>query len=271
MVLCVFDATLPSVAVSAAGLNESGLSSSLSQIDEVRPADGSVVASASMANASWSRANASTDGAFDMAYQAHVAILSSGPAPTQVGSVDVRTDYILPAYASSAATNLTSVTARLQVSNWTWQAPGDQLDILVPLWPTFASAEHLSVANSATPTVTSIANSSGSLRESFQFGLVANATTPLGVTVPISVAPAMTVHPGAASVALKIGTAAGGFRSLTYVAQIGVHLPASVAGIPLYEFALVGAAAGVVSILVAVGTRAVRRRPSDLTYVEEEP
>lgn len=270
LVLCVFDSSLPSVAVSSPGVDDSGLSSSVSQIDEVA-ANGSVVARAPMAGVSWTRTNASTSDTFIMAYQANVSVRANTGVGPVVGAVTVQIDYALPAYQESESTDLNSVAAELQISDWPWQAVGDQLVVWVPLWPTFTTTEHLSTEGATSPLITSVANSTGSAREYFQIEQFANATIASGATVSVPVAPMASVQPSFASVALTIGSAAGEYRTVVYLAHIEVALPSSIAGIPLYDFALVGLGGALVSIVVAVGARRVRRRPSDLMFVDETP
>jgi hypothetical protein len=270
VVLCVFNSTSPSVAVSAFGLNDSGLSSSLSQVAEVNP-EGATVAVASVAQASWNAWNASVDDTFDQAYQAHVALLpASGSAPP-LGAADLRVDYTLPAYAGSGSGSLSSVTAVFQVSNWSWQNPADRLVLTLPLWPTFAQAEHLGGQGSNGAEVTSWSTATGDAREYVQLSDRANATPVGGATASVGVSPVVSLSPSFASVNVTVGSSAGDFVSMSYVATVSIAVPAHLAGLPLYDYALVAGAAAALSILVAAGTLRVRRRPSDLQYVEEEP
>jgi len=241
----------------------------LQGIDEIQP-DGSVVAAAAMSLANWSMRNASSPDTFDMSYAAHVAVRSVGVNSAVVGSVDVRMDYVLPAYRDSSPTNLAAVTAQLLISNWTWQGAGDRLAVQVPLSPTDPATEHLSAPSPAGTLVSSVDNATGIVREYFQIAELANATSTVGTQISVAVVPSLAILPGIGTVALTIGTGAGEFRSIVYDAEMGIPLPASVAGIPIYEFALVGLGATVISILVAAGARSIRRRPSDLMYVEEE-
>jgi hypothetical protein len=270
VVLCVFDPTSPSVAVSAFGLNGSGLSSSITQVAEVDAA-GATVAVASVPSAAWRAWNASTDDTFDQAYQAHDSLVAaSGPA-TPLGSADLRVDYTLPAYADFDSGELNTVTALFQVSNWTWQQSGDRLVLTLPLWPTFAQAEHLSAQAPNGSEITSWSTSTGAAREYFRLSGSANATSAGGAPVSVGVSPVVSLGPSFASVNVTVGSTAGNYASVTYSATVSIPLPAKVAGLPLYDYALVAGAAAALSILVAVGTRRVRKRPSDLQYVDEEP
>lgn len=270
LVLCDFNLTSPSVAVSALDVSGSGLSSGVPEITEITSM-GQAVAVASVANANWTVVNASTPDAFDLAYQAHVLLVApSGPA-TRIGSVDVHIDYILAEYAASNADNLSSVTAVLQISHWTWQGPGDRLVITLPLWPTFVHAEYLSSQSPAGPEITSSSNATGDPREYFLLSDDATATPASGAPKLVHVWPEVSLNPSFASVNLTVGSGAGAFTSLTYTALISIPLPSTVANLPLYEYVLVGGTATVVSIVVAAVTRRVRQRPSDMEYVEETP
>jgi hypothetical protein len=270
LVLCTFDPMRPSVAVSALDLNGSGLSSGITEVTEVNSA-ATPVAVASMVGATWAVVNASTSDTFDLAYRAHVALVAAGGAPIPSGSTDVRVDYVLPAYADSAPDNLSSVAAVFQVSNWSWQSPGDHLVITLPIWPTFAYAEHLTSPTPSGAGVTSSSYATGAAREYFQLSDRATALTSNGSTESVGVSPVVAVSPSLASVQLVVGSSSGNITSLTYTAHVSLPLPATLAGLPLYDYALVGSAAAAVSIAVAAGTRRVRQRPSDLEFVDEEP
>jgi hypothetical protein len=270
LVLCEFSATIPSVAVSALDLNGSGLSSGISEVAEVN-STGAVVANATMTGATWTVVNVSTPDTFDLAYQAHVVLTAASGSPTPLGSADVRVDYRLAAYADSAADHLNSVAAVFQVSHWTWQGSGDRLTIALPLWPTFPSAEHLGAQTSNGLEITSSSNAMDAPREYFLLAANATATPVSGAPESVSVSPLVRVSPSFASVVLTVAPAAGNFTSLTYTATVGIPLPSTLAGLPLYDYALVGGGAATLAIVVAVGTHRVRQRPSDLQYVEEEP
>lgn len=269
LVLCIFDTTSPSVAVSALDLQGSGLSSSISEVSEVN-ATGATVAVASMGSASWILWNASTDDTFDQAYQAHVPLVAPSEPSTPLGSTDLRVDYLLPAYSESGSSGLNSVTAVFQVSNWTWQTSQDRLVLTLPLWPTFDRAEHLSAQTSNGSEITSWSNATGAAREYFWLSDSATAVTPNGLPMLLGVSSAVNLSPNFASVNVTLAPSPGNFTSITYTASVSIPLPSTVAGLPLYDYALVAAAAGALSIMVAVGTHRVRQRPSDLQYVEEE-
>jgi hypothetical protein len=57
---------------------------------------------------------------------------------------------------------------------------------------------------------------------------------------------------------------------VSYTAHVGIVLPSTIAGIPLYDFALVGSLAVVIAVTVGLSARRIRAGPSDLIYVGEE-
>jgi len=143
--------------------------------------------------------------------------------------------------------------------------------ITLPLWPTFARAEHLSTQSPGGLEVTSSSNATGAPREYFHLAPSATATPVSGAPMSVGVSPSVSLAPSFATITLTVGTQAGSFTSLSYTAHVTVPLPSTLAGLPLYDYPLVAGAAAALSIAVAVGTRRVRQRPSDLKFVEEEP
>jgi len=265
VVLCVFDPTTPAVTVSSPTLNGTGLWAAVGAIQEVGP--GGTVATATLAEGSWIATNLSTDDFFELAYSGHVPILPTGvSAPT--GSVDLQIDFILPAYTGSGPTNEVDLTVHL--SNWSWQAPHDSMDLILPLASAFPPAERLVVGGPPGALMTGVSNQSGQPLEYLSTTQLASASAPGIATTNLSVYPSLTVLPASASVTVAFGTEAGAFHSLNYTTAIGVALPSTIAGFPIIDFVLVASAAVVASLGIAAGVRVVRRRPSDLEYVEEE-
>ncbi len=268
VVLCRFDSGTPSVSVSALGLADSGLSTAPGSIEEVSPA-GSLVATASLSGANWTATNDSTSDAFDQSYSAHVAIASSpGPAPT-VGSVDVRVDYDLAAYAENSRSNLSSVSMRWDISNWTWQESGDRLVLTLTAWPSVLSAERL-VASSPSG-LTSLAVGSGELREYLELPEVAASSVAGSSPTSVVVSPQLQVGPTNASIRLSVAASAGAFTSLTYSLTLGVPVSETFVGLPLSEYLLVLGAGSTVVVAAAVAARRIRQRPSGFVLVAEDP
>ncbi len=268
LVACDFNLTSPSVAVTAVGVAQSGLSSGVAGIAEVNPA-GQVVTLADWAGANWTARNASTPSEFDLAYAADLLLVAPGAPAPPTGTTEVQVDYILAGGGDAYEGNARSVEALLQISNWTWQASGDHLVVNLPVWPTFASTERLAASGPGALEITSSSNATGALREYLVLSDNATAAGVGGRTEPVGVVPLIRLTPSFASVNLTIGSGAGEFSSLRYAAVIEIPVPSSIAGIPLYEYVIVGSLAGVVSVLIAVGARRVRQQLSDSEYAEE--
>jgi hypothetical protein len=267
---CDFAAAQPTASISALAVNRSGMSTSVSSIEEVR-ASGSVAALARLSAANWTAMNQSTPDSFDLAYSVTAPILLPNSTSAPLGTVSVRVDYLLPTYSENATPDLSSVTFRIEVRDWAWQASGDALVLAVPVWPTFPSEEHLVASTDSTPGIASVENLSGTTREYLAMPEVANVSLPGGSPFAAGVLPEMTVGASQASVGLSVTSSAGEYSDLVYSATVKVSLPSTIAGIPLYDFGLVAVAGTAISIAVAFGARRVRRRPSDLVYAEEEP
>ncbi len=271
-VLCQFVATSPQVAVSAVAVNESGLSVSMLEVSEMDPA-GTAVASASSSAASWAVANLSTDDQYDLEYSASAPV-ETGPssAPTFVGSVDLSIQFILPAYEDSGAGPLTTVNVVFGVSDWPWQSGSDHLEIVLGAAPSFSATERMGLVTGGGWLLASNATSSGQERERLGMNSTATASAAGGSVTSVPATGTVNLSsPQWATVAIDFGTTAGAFTELSFGARVGVVLPATIAGIPLPELLATIAAAALVTALVAVSTRRLRRRPSSIIFVDEEP
>lgn len=269
LVLCDFAATSPTVAVSALAREGSGLTLLPTSFVELR-SNGSVAAVANVTAVVWAVANRSTDDAYDLHYSAHVELTAPTPSTTPVGSADLAVDFVLPAYHDSPAGATDQVAVNLTVSNWTWQATGDALEIGFGAWPTYAGSETLLPAASDGWLLTSRSNATGADFEQFGVASEAEAEPAQGPATNVTATARATVSDTFASISVAFA-AAGEFRALAFTAHVGVILPATIAGIPTYEFVLVVAAGAVTTVALAGLVRHVRRRPSNLAYVDEEP
>ncbi len=270
LVLCQFASTRPAVVVSALDLNKTGLSVTLGGMDELR-GDGSVAAVAELSNATWVVSNLSTDAAYNLSFSVHAPLVAATGPATPIGSVDLRVQFILPVYGNSPVGPTDTVIVRLSVTNWTWQAAGDHLSALFVVSPTSVAAEHLTPTTAAGWLISSDSNSSGQELERMGANSTAVASLASGGPTSISATPTLSMlSPTAATLAVEFGTAAGAFRSLEFTAHVGIVTPPTVLGIPLPELLAVTAAAILVSLLMAASARRLRRRPSDLIYVEED-
>ncbi len=268
-VLCEFGSSEPAVGVSALSVAQSGLTAWMAGLAEVRP-NGSVAASAELSGRTWTVANLSTDDAYDLAFSI-LAPISAG-AGGVIGSVNLSVQFVLPAYNGSPDGAVDEVTVLVAESGWAWQSAGDHLEMTVGASPSVPATEHLAASAAAGWTLSSFANSSGVERERLGFDSTArvNSTGGASTVIPANASLDLT-SPESATVAVDFGTGAGAYSSLEFTAHVGVVLPATVAGIPLPELVAAIGAGALVSLLVAVSARRLRRRPSRLIYAEDEP
>lgn len=269
--LCQFSPGAPSVNVSALGLSASGLSMNVSSVQEVNASTDLPVAVAIMSDANWTVTNASTSDTYELVYTAEVPIVAASSSSAPLGATEVSVDFLLPAYAEedAGASELRSVSVELGLTNWTWQAAGDSLVITLSLWPTYPANEELQAASSSASEVVSVATATGATREFLSMAATANVSAPQGGNRTVGVVG--TLRTGASFATAALTVLASGYRSLAYSAVLGLPTPVSVAGIPLYDFALAGATALIATVLVGLSARRLRARPSDLVYVEEPP
>ena len=262
-VLCVFNDSLPSVAVSNATLNGTGMGASLDQITELSPA-GTAVSTAVMSSVAWEPNNTSSAQSFVMNYSQTVPVTSAAAPFPSLGAVQVSMNLALARSPMNAA-QADRVAFQTSILNWPWQSGQDTLALVVPLWSAYPASEHLLVLSPSSARVVSVLSSNGQPMEYFQAGASANSTS--GAPIPVSAH--TTVSAGVASTTITLGASAGGKTAITYAATLGITPSTHVLGLPLYDYAAVAGGAGLVALVVGVGTRRVRRQPSDLTYVED--
>ena len=270
VVMCQFTPSSPSVAISNANVNGTGVTVAMLSLSEAA-ANQSVVAVADLQGLSWNRADWSTDDAFDMGYTLHAPLVAPSGSTAAVGSVDLTIQFELPAYQGSPRGPTDAVNVLFTVTNWTWQSAGDHLALTFAAAPSFPRSEHLNATSAPGWLLSSTSNNSGAVIEQVGVNSSATATTGSGPTTPVGASSSLTIaSPRWATVAVTFGANAGAFTSLAYSARVGIVLPETVAGIPLSELAAVGAAGVLVSLAIAVAARRVRRKPSKLIYVNEE-
>jgi hypothetical protein len=262
-VTCVFSGTLPSVTVSATGLNDTGMGVSLAQIDEASPL-GIVVAIAAVNAAAWEPANASSSEWYTLNYAEFMNVTSTTTPAHSLGQAWVSIGFALNRTPPNAT--LADVVAfQLSVQDWPWQSAADGLALVVPIWSAHSTSEHMTVSSASSPRVESVRNSNGQPLEYFEVGTT--ATTNTGAPVPVT--SQTTIADDVATTVLTLGHGAGGATELTYQATLGITPNTRVLGLPLYDYLAVASGAGLVALVVGVGARRVRQHPSDLTYVEE--
>lgn len=270
LVFCQFATDSPSVGVSAWSLNGTGVMVSFLGISEMRP-DQSVAAMAELAGLTWTVSNLSTEDAFDLAYAGH-ALLVGGPGSSSiVGSTNLSISFVLPAYQGSGLGPADVVTVVVQVTDWSWQATGDHLAISFGASPSFPTREHLNTTSAPGWLLASTANATGSELERVGANSTAIVTSASGSSSTIDANASVAIaSPALAKVSVVFSASAGTFSALTFAARVGIVLPATVAGVPIVDFAAAGFAAVLVSLLVAVTARRLRNKPSTLVYSDEE-
>jgi hypothetical protein len=263
-VLCVFNETAPTVTLSATGLHDTGLGAGLAEINEISPTTGTIIAVASMSSAAWEPEDTSDSQWYSMNYTQWLNVTSATTDGKVLGAAWISLNFSL-ARTPANTTVADQVNFQLVIQHWPWQSTQDTLALVVPIWSAFSTSEHVVVGSPTTPRIESVRNSNGQPLEYFQAGPSATSGSGAG----ISVTPQTTLTAGVAITTLTFGNAAGGASSLTYEATLDITPTTHVLGLPLYDYAAVAGGAGLVAFVVGVGTRRIRRRPSDLTYVEE--
>jgi hypothetical protein len=267
-VLCIFAPYTPGVTVSSPNLNGTGMWATLAQVTEV--GSHGVVATANLSAGTWTVSNRSSEDFYDVAY-AGSAPIESSVTEAALGSVDLQVNFMLPAYDDTNLGPVNEVVLSVTVANWSWQSPGDSLSLELPMALAYPGTEHFALGGEPGALLSGISNSSGQTLQYLSTTQLASASNGSGLPTNVAVTPVATVDPESASVTLAFGTQAGSFESLNYTTALGVALPATIAGIPTIDFALVGGAAVLASLGIAAGVGVIRRRPSDLEFVEEEP
>ena len=262
-VTCEFNDSLPSVVVSPNALDDAGIGMALGQITE-ESTSGVADAIAVPSTAEWEPENASSAQSYAMNYSEYVNVTNATDTARTVGQAWVSLSFSLNRTPPNA-TLADVVSMQLSIQNWPWQSARDTLALVIPLWSEYSGTEHVLVNSSSSSRVESVNNSDGHPDEYFEAGLSAST----GTGAVMSVSPQTTVVGGIATTTLTFGPGAGGATDVAYQATLGITPSTRVLGLPLYDYLAVAGGAGLVALVVGVGTRRVREGPSDLTYVEE--
>jgi hypothetical protein len=269
VVLCQFATQSPSVAVSHSGVSGTGVTVSLASLVEATRAN-SVVGVANLSGLSWSVTNLSTDDAYDIEYSAHAAVVSPSSSARTLGSVQLTVQFVLPAYQGSPKGPTDRVSVLISVVGWSWQGPTDHLVLAFEITPSYPASEHLNATEARGWILSSTSNESGQVLEQVGANASAQVTAATGPATTVAANASVEISsPSWAELSVAFGDSAGAYTSLSYDAEVGIVIPTEVAGIPLSEIVAVIAAGAFVSVVVAVATRRVRRRPSKLIYVTE--
>jgi hypothetical protein len=262
-VMCLFSPSLPAVTVSATALNGTGIAAALGQITEVS-SSGVPIAVAVPTSIPWEPVNASSSEWLMMNYSQFVSVTNATNPSQTLGQTWVSVSFALNQTPSNAS--LADVVAfHLSIQDWPWHSLDDTFVLSVSTWSAYSASEHMSVSSPSSPRVESVGNSNNRSLEYFEAGLA--ATTGTGAL--LSVTPHTVLAGGVATTTLTLGQGAGGASAVTYQATLGITPSTPVLGLPLYDYLAVAGGAGLVALVVGVGARRVRDRPSDLTYVEE--
>ncbi len=262
-VLCVFNDTQPSVTVSATDLNGTGMSAGLDQIAELSPS-GTPVTNAVISSVTWNPVDDSTATAFVMNYSDSVPVTSPGTPSHVVGAVQVTVNFTLhrnPTGASQAD----QVSFQLSIHGWPWQNTQDTLATIVPIWSAFTRRSTSSSGRSRVP----VSRASGRP--------TANRSSPPRPVPPRTrrgflgrgLSPDNELPPPSRPRPSLSGRGSGGLSSLPTRPHWGLTRAPGCSAFRCMITPPSRAERGWSPSSWAMGTRRLRRHPSDLTYVEE--
>jgi len=270
-VLCEFAPTQPLVTVSALAREGTGLTADLESISEVDP-EGLVAATSNLSSGGWSLTNLSSESAYDLSFDTNASVTAPNVPGSVLGSAGVRVDFILPTYGDRSGGSTDTVALKIVVSNWSWQGGSDNLELVIGARPEYPNAEHLDLGSPVGTLLSGVSTTSGSELEEISGSDNATVTPRSGAPTTVAASATVSGNGSGAVISVKLGSGNGAYSILQYSAEVRVLLPNSAAGVPASELVAVGGLATLVTVLVAMGTRRVRHRPSDLIYAgKEEP
>jgi hypothetical protein len=253
-----FDPHLPAVTVAPARSSVYGLYAGLGALEELSPS-GSLVASSSAAATSWSVTPSTAAGVYTMSYGGRMAVLSAAPSRTFLGTVNVLVNFTSSAAADPTSLNSTSVEFTVFAGGWPWVGVQDRLAVGLPVWPNSTSDQHLGWATGAPSRLDCVSNENASSIEYLDWAPTATASSMSG-DAPLQVTAMISGNQSLSNVLLVFGGQTGGYASLHYDPRVGLTISSKILGLPLYEYVVVGSAAGAVSALAALGFRRSRQR-----------
>jgi hypothetical protein len=264
LVLCEFQLRQPTVSVSALSLDDTGLNATLAGVQEWGPSG--LVAGWYGFAVNWSEANVSNSSALTLEYSAQLP--EGVPGAPQLGDLTAGVAYSLPVSPSSGSSSGDLVSMTIRLSNLTVPASADSVRLMLALSPAYVQNEHLE-GQPGGGRVTSVWDLNSTPLEVFDAGTSARLTSSSGSS-NVGAIPGSMVTEESALVNVSVGSAAGEYRSVSYVSQVGIVLPSTVLGVPTYIYVGVMAFAGLICVVVAIGSRTVRRRRSPLMSPDEE-
>ncbi len=262
VVVCTFPGAGPTLGMQGVGASGSGLAVGVATIAE-EDESGASRAVGYPDNASWNATNASTGDLYNASYS--TLLLVFVPGTGLAGHAGLSVHFSLAAYQDGTGRNLSSVEFGLALANWPWQAStGDHLVFELTVRPNSSSTEHLAQGAGTNPVVTSVLNATSSPHDFFALEGSATLTPSGGSAGPVPVAPSVTTSSSLATFSIPIGNGSDAFSAVSFLAHVGLIVPRSVAGLPLYDYAAVVGGALLVSVAAAAATRRIRRGPSPL-------
>jgi len=277
-VLCTFDPSQPSVTVTANGSLAQGIWLGMGEVRQ-ESLLGVVRSSAMLTTADWSVANVSSPSQYSLRYSANVPVLSTIAATLgiELGTVAVNATFSLELDSNATdAPSTYEVAVALSLAHWPW-APlsTGSLAANFTLAPASASVGYLKEGAGANSSIGAVNNSSGATLAYLAMGAQANITNATGITAAVPVTPTLLAMTGeTATMEVDFSSSASHARAVNYTADVIVTPPSIVSAVasippPLLAGGIVAGA--VVSLAVAGVTRRLRRTPSDLEYVKEDP
>ncbi|MCI4334885.1 MAG: hypothetical protein L3K04_04595 [Thermoplasmata archaeon] len=248
---------LPGVTVAAVdGDSGYGLYAGLGGLGEYTPG-GQLVAAAQLSGAHWSALNLSTPQEMVMDYAASVPV---GSSPSS--AVHLQVNFTEGADGAPASISPTTVTFTIAEQGWPWSQSGDVLGVLLPLWPSNDSLEHIDTTVHG-QTMNCLTNDSGRASEFFGWGGAASARGPSGQLAALTPSALVSGSGEYVPLVVLLEGSPGGYRSMSYDPQVGI-IAGSVAGsVPLAALgvSLATASAGVFLAALLLG-RVQRHSPS---------
>ncbi len=265
-----FSGTFPSATVDLPNGTPSGLSVTITGVNEISP-NGTPVRWADLSDAQWTITNASNATVWAVEYSAPLSL-----GPNEQGGVSASANTTMAVSFALAGSNDPANRSYVAISytldDWSWTNPADLLAFNFTLAATTPATEHLfDAAPNSGGEIDAVSNSTGSVSEYFQGASTATGSNSSSGTQYLSAEP--TVQSSTESVALALRfVGLSNYSTLAYSARLGVSLsapisvpPAMVLGqIPPYQYILVGFGAVGASVVAAVAIFRARRRPWSL-------
>jgi len=277
VVVCEFGTTAPSVTAEANGSTAAGMWVGLDSLTATSVA-GLITETADLSATSWSVLNLSTATQYSLGYTTEVPVTTLLGLSLGTANVTVTFSLADSAFASSAQNRTVGI--GLSVVGWPLDVLSSNMTAELSFRPANASAEHLAASTTGTTGIASVENATGATDAYLNASSTGVIESSGGIlsTIPV-VSAVLGLSVGSATLAVSFGAPATTASSVQYETALQVvsaetprhsHLPLP-GHLPTADFVAAAGAAVLVSLGLAGATRRVRRSPSDLEYVEEEP